>query len=290
MKTTSLKSIIGRIVAGFRLSDTSYADDLIDWIAEGMGQLETRHQVEMTSAPLEVNNKRAILPCGFVSLEAVETIKINGETKRMRLRESSDQRDITTVISSEERLNNLFQSNPISVDRVYIPSQQITEEGFILPDGYYTEHRFVGYRTLIPYNGTDIKQATVCHIDPPYYVMGVDEIRTSFDNGVILLHYKRIPLSEDGYPKVPNNENYKIALEWWGLACMIRAGLSHPLFDYDSCVARFEKYGRRAINEINYPSVDRMETVKQSQVRLIMPKHYYETFFSNSHKSKEELI
>src|SRR5690606_3557147 len=176
-----------------------------------------------------VKDHKAFIPCGLMDLKAVESLSINGIPKRMRIREGLDERDLTTISQSEEKINDLFASNPISVEKVYIPSDQITEDGSVLPDGYYTEYRYVGYRALIPYTGQDITNAHTIYVSSPYYIRKLGYLQLSFEYGEILMHFSAIPVDDEGYPIIPDNENYKTALEWYGLACMIKAGLEHPL-------------------------------------------------------------
>lgn len=287
MTTTSLKAVINRI-ASLRIMDSTYLDDLLEWLPQGMEKLKTKMQMEITSKDLEVTDHYVPFPCGYNFTEAVETLSINGEEVRMRLREGSDKRYLATISETTEE-SNLFISDPVSVQRVYIPTDQITDEGVVIDEGYYTEYKFVGYRSLVPYDGKDIRQAKTIHVSPPYYIPQPGGMQTSFAEGKIRLHYRKIPVDKEGYPLIPNHEDYLTALEWYGLSCIIAAGYQHPIFDYRFCYEKFETHGRRAINSITYPTPEKMERIVERFVRLIPPINYYETFETNTFKSPEQL-
>lgn len=288
MNTTSLKSIIYRLTS-YRIADATYLDDLLEWLPQGMGHLKTRMSLQKDYKDENVVEHVAFYPCGMVKMDAIESLEINGEKYKHRLREGSNLRALATSVETEES-GDLYVSDPLSVQRVYIPTDQITEEGDLIDEGYYTEYRFVGYRSLVPYNGQDIKRAKTINVATPYYVPQPGGIHTSFKYGKVRFHYLKVPLDKEGYPLIPDNENYKTALEWYAWSQMIAAGYQHPIFDYEYCWQKFEIFARRAINEINYPSPDKMERYLQSHVRLIPPQDYYQTFSTNSYKSNEQLL
>ena len=73
-------------------------------------------------------------------------------------------------------------------------------------------------------------------------------------DGTIEIHYKSIPVDDDGFPLVPDNSNYKQALYWHCRAMMIGAGFEDSVFSYNQCDEQYEKYAARAIAGIRYPS------------------------------------
>ena len=113
-----------------------------------------------------------------------------------------------------------------------------------------------------------------------WYSTELDWLTTSIRDGVLRLHYYSMPVDEEGLPLIPDNENYKEALYCYVRAKMIGAGYQDPLYKDDrDLMQRFETYGRRAINEITYPTPDQKEQQVRTQVRLIPPTNYWENFF-----------
>ena len=48
--------------------------------------------------------------------------------------------------------------------------------------------------------------------------------------------------------------------------------------DYSFCTQEFERFAARALCEITYPSVDKMESLYRSTTRLIPAQHHWENF------------
>lgn len=111
------------------------------------------------------------------------------------------------------------------------------------------------------------------------YNIEMDYITTTIKEGCVRVHYLALPSDDDGYPLIPDNENYKEALYYYIRAKMIGAGFEDKVYREDVLLMRFETYGRRAINEITYPSVDKMESILQRDLYFVPPPNYYDNFF-----------
>ena len=116
------------------------------------------------------------------------------------------------------------------------------------------------------------------------YHTELDYINTSICDGTVRIFYKAIPVDEDGFPLIPDNEDYKEALYWYVRAKMIGTGYEDTVFKIGDCEQRYNLHATRAIGQIRYPSVDQMETKLEISTRLILPENYFETFFSNPGK------
>ncbi len=256
--SVSCKEIIARLLRNTRLSDSSYIDDMFEWIPEGINQLKTKYQLNLEPKNLSVFGNIAKLPCGLVSIEAVV---YNGQ----RLREGSA--DI-----SVKRIPTGFSSgNGTATSTVLQSDSNKTIENRLDP-------RLTGsdLTAVTQFSGND------------FYKIQLDYIHTSFEEGNITLHYWKRPIDSEGYPLVPDNENYKIALYWYLLSMMIDAGYDHKEgYSAEFCRGKFEFYGGRAIAEIKYPSIDKMEKNRQVLTRLVPPAHLYGDFFLNGEQVQE---
>jgi hypothetical protein len=145
----------------------------------------------------------------------------------------------------------------------------------------------VTHGNTTPIFGEDLEQLPIASSNANYYKISGNYIQFSFEEGFVKLHYLRRPLDKEGYPLIPDNENFKQALYWYVLKQLIGAGYKHQVFDYGKCDEEFEKYGARAINEITYPSLDAMAKANRSLIRLIPPYHFYEDFFANSEQTQQ---
>lgn len=269
----SAKGILARVIraTGYKLPST-YHDDLLEWIPEALGMLQVTNTLTVTSTgdvncpgELLVRNHCVPLPCGFVTVIAIE------DENGSRLPEGGDVTDITSQTSLRHNTNtnnarvNVFEVNPFVHQ---------TEDGLPTDEPGTTPP---WYRT-----GVDLTLQPTSPTQKDYYKIQGNYLQTSFECGFVKMHYYQIPVDSEGYPLIPNNENFKQALEWHIIRRLIGAGYEHKVFDYKYANEQFEIYAARGMGEVSYPTPDTMARINHSTVRLIPPTHFSEDFFVNS--------
>jgi hypothetical protein len=243
-KTSSINEVMARIIRNTRITDANLIDDLLEWIPEGMAQLETRYQLSLTSTmpALQIRGNVGKLPCDLHSIEAVVY-------KNNRLPYGSDVRDVTNRNTTNQTSQTLF----------------ITDTNVPNSEGFWKGENIVRVN-----NNTN-----------DYYIIKPGYIQTSFEEGEVVIHYLAIPLDCDGFPLIPDNEVYKTALYWYSLMMILGTGYEHKVFKYSDCQQQWLYYQAKAINEVAYPSVDQMERLVNTMVRLIPAYGYHENFLNN---------
>jgi len=263
-KTTSVKEVIARIIRNTGKSLSSeYIEDMLEWIPEGIRKLQTKYTLLNTYTQIRMTGHVACIPCDLINIIAVEY-------QGRRLREGGDIRNLTAPLP--------FSSYRENKDSIYglDTSEHTNYEESYANNSYITQHR-----------GDDLKRINTLEYSNEYYKIQLDCIQTSFEEGVITLHYRKLPVDNEGYPLIPDNENYKTALYWYVLSMMLGAGYEHKVFKYDFAYGEFERFSRRAINEIAYPSVDTMERIYRAGTRLVPPEHFYNDFRINSEQIQQ---
>lgn len=260
------KQILANVIrgTGYKLP-SSYFDDILEWVPEGLDMLQATSTLVKTSTgdmncpgELLVSNHCVALPCGFVAIAAVE------DEYGRRLPEGTDSTDLTNQSSIRHNSDTSTRPNTFNVDPyVHQTSAGVPDEA---PDA------------SIPYFGEDLTSDSTTSRTNNYYQIQGNYIQTSFESGYIKLHYWALPVDKEGYPLIPNNSNFKYALEWHIIRRLIGAGYQHPVFSWKEANEQFEFYAARAMNEISYPSEDSMAKLNRSLVRLIPPTNYYEDF------------
>ncbi len=120
--------------------------------------------------------------------------------------------------------------------------------------------------------------------DHQYTLYGKEGIQTSFRNGCVLLSYKRYIKDCDGYDLVPDNENLKEALfhycmyRWWMSRMTYKEEGSERQMSYH--LQQYQVLVRRSVAELNTPSIDTMENIKNYRDRLIPRTNFYDNGFS----------
>lgn len=253
-----MRSVIARVIRNTRVQDTSYILDMHEWIWEAMNMMRTQQIMEHKVKVLHIDFHKAKLPSGLDTLDAVQF-------QGYRLPMGNGVRSVEMEVKAMAP-DPMFQSLPqaqLQKD-VTVPAYKRMVETVksypVLPGEYYK-------------------------IDDPGY------ITTSFAEGDVVLYYQSIPVDEDGMPKIPDNENYKQAIYWYVRAMMIGAGFQDKTFTYDHCFQQFEQlYAPRAVNEIRYPSPDKVEQSLKNHVRLLPNAGYYDSFFRvDNHESDYRL-
>lgn len=269
------KEILARVIRalGYKLPGT-YHDDILEWIPEGLGMLQVTNSLVTESSgdidcpgEIQIRNHCAPLPCGFISILAVE------DEGGRRLPEGGD----VTDLRSETNLRQVREARPArsAVFEVNPYTHQTS-------DGLPTDEP----SSTFPYLGEDLERSTATARTNHYYKIVGNYIQTSFECGFVKIHYLALPTCKDGYPLIPDNENFKQALEWHIIRRLIGSGYEHKVFSYQFADEQFNIYAARGMGEVSYYSLDGAARLNRSFVRLIPPFHFQEDFFVNSEQAE----
>lgn len=262
------KEVIARVIRnlGYHLP-SQYHDDMLEWLPEGINQLTDTKLRVVTSTPscdevgaLETINHIVALPAGLLAIIAVE------DEFGHKIPEGGD---ITDITSPTSRYTDTIaaRSTVFGVN----PYQHQTSDGTPTTEPGST----------IPVYGDDLTGSTPAN-GYRYYKMSGNYLQTSFETGFVKIHYLAMVVDSEGYPLVPDNENFKTALYWYILKMLIGAGYQHPVFSYQFCDQEFERIGARALGEIKFPSLDEKARVHNANTRLIAPSGFHSNFFIGS--------
>lgn len=248
---TSLRNVIGNVIRNTRIQDSSFIADIHEWLYEAMDMLETEYTLECVAEKVTVAFHKAKLPCGLRWIDAVE---YNGH----RLREGGG-------VRPAENDNPVRFSASGAAFATELEKQD--SAGHLL------------YTTKL----TDVQK--LAPLINEYYYTSMGTINTSFCDGEITLYYAKVKTDEDGFPMIPDSQNYMQALYWYCRGMMIGAGWQDPIFRYQDCLEQFEKiYGPRALAEIRLPSPEQMEKRINTFVRFLPHEGFYDNFFSTPTK------
>lgn len=276
-RQVSAKEIVAKVIRslGYKLP-SHMIDDVLEFIGEGIGLLQVTRSLFVTSTgdidcPGEVliKNYCASLPCGFINILAVEDEWGN------RLPEGSEVGDITSFTARQKIGLGISGTPRVSVFEVDPYTHQTSDGTPTTEPGSTT-----------PIYGEDLTQQTLDNRGSHYYRIQGNYIQVSFETGYVKLHYLTLPVDADGYPLIPDNENFKQALEWHIIRRLIGAGYEHKVFSYKEADELFERYAARGIAEVSYPSLDSMARMHRGNIRLITPYTMQEDFFINGEQGE----
>ena len=164
-----------------------------------------------------------------------------------------------------------------------------------LPDSeeikYFSKNKDCGNSSIytsFSFLASTVEAVNALSCSPETYYTELGYINTSFCDGTIRVFFKALPVDADGFPLIPDNQDYKQAIYWYVRGMMIGAGYNDKLVNYNNCEERFEKHAARALSQIKYPSVDKTAAMFNNSVRLIFNENAINSFFEN--QSREGII
>lgn len=259
-----IQEVMARVIRLTRVQDNSYIIDMREWIAEAMGIMKTRFSLIPKHEDIVINFHKGKLPRDCDTLEAVEIgghrlKKYNGVVESHNL--SGHHSDLE---GSRNGTTNGFQFLPQFFDA---PPQQNPQENSV----FFTQDNI---------NVNRLPE----HHEHWYNEDVIGYITTSMKTGRLRVHYDAMPVDQDGYPLVPDNENFKQAIYYYCRAAMIGAGFEDKIFNYDKIMSPNPKgyfwlFAERAIGEMIYPDVNTMEYKLNNLRRLIPDENYFDKFF-----------
>lgn len=262
-KTVSIKEVLGRIYRNIKPVDSSWENDIYEWLWEGMEKTRVRTSLQPTSKVMIIKDYQTNepLPCGLMVLDAV---LYNGA----RLRQSN-------TVLNVPKINEQFEigNNSITGSMFEINEEKITVETTDKTTTITTKD------SLFKYNVT---ATSLPYWDSEFYKLVSNKIQTSFKEGEITIYYLYYETDNDGIITIPDNEALKTALYWYVLTMMIGAGFEHPIFKYQDAEQRWEDYRDRAINSLRNWTPDRAYDFSKTWVTLVPTgKDFHNTFLLN---------
>lgn len=144
------------------------------------------------------------------------------------------------------------------------------------------------YATDIYHNGIakDIVSASRSNTSSPQqgysYVINKGIITTSIESGAIVISYKGLTLDEDGFPLIPDNESFKLGLEYYILhrymePLWVAGKIPDKVFQYIEQKRHW--YYSSAHTSLQMPSIDQMESIMNGINRIVSDTTAHKKFF-----------
>lgn len=255
-KTVSVNEVIARVLRNTRLQDSSYIDDIIEWIAEAMYQMKSTHALVPKKTTLKVEFHYASLP---PDLDSIELLAYRGQ----RLFEggpgvgtpntSSSSNTYKTVVGSYAPGGSLDSGDDIETVKLY-PDPQT----FLVEMTNYTSQ------------------------SPDWYRRTAKGLEFSIEDGEVVLYYWAFEVDCDGYLMVPDVDEFKEAIYWYVRMKLIESGWQDPVLRYQDVVAKWEQLGPRGANAVAQNTPDEEARMTRNLIRLIVPDNWASGFGVNN--------
>lgn len=139
--------------------------------------------------------------------------------------------------------------------------------------------------------GTDlyhVDQDTSCLSEYTYIVQECILI-SSLEKGCLDIAYKALPVDNDGYPLIPDNESYRMAIEYYIMHRYLEllwamGKITDKVFQYYS--QKRDWYVGQASSALTIANKDQLQSMANSINRLIINNDAYNTFYRNMGESE----
>jgi hypothetical protein len=171
-------------------------------------------------------------------------------------------------------------------DMLFVKGVKYSYDSNMVDDGIAMTHATdIYHKGNQPYNLRSDKFKEVNSIDNSQgytYVIEKSIIKTSIENGCITISYKGLALDENGFPLVPDDEKFKLGLEYYILHRYIEplwemGKIPDKVFNYIEQKRHW--YYSSAHTSLQMPDIDQMEAVMNGINRIIVNNQAQENFF-----------
>ena len=287
-KYISLDRILSKVYRDIGMEEVSETD-VIEWSGEALEFMSVVSIYEEAIAQVEINNHQGDLPFCLQIIRQVardnyyekkdackEDIK---EDKKIEPQPNVGCTECGERIIKEIQPDSYFNANPF----------------MFLTTNYYKEHytpvrlsNHTFFNSLVCVEDVDIYKSCIDE-----YTIVEDKIRTSFEEGLVLISYYRQKIDPDtGYPMIPDTISLISAITYYitwkyfqRLWYMGREGMSDKMQQAEE---RWLKYCKQATSEFKMLSgIDEHQNFMESRFNNLIPdrRQYYGYFGNNSSQS-----
>lgn len=237
----TIGSAMQKVLRDIRIQDMSLKNDIIEWVADGLEQMNTTNLLAPQNKTVELKNYGATLPCGIKSIQAVICDGV-----RIRYGQNNF-----------EDYRNLNYNNYIKYWTVK-PLE-------IVPNEYHQ----IGM-TYIQASINQLEQVSQYEIykDLYYHTVG-RQLESNLEKGTLDVYYLGTYTDKDGYPLIPRNVYIKEAITNYVDYRLTRAGYKEGRWDI--LLQLWEQSANRAMNNIQFPSPEEVEVLMHETLGLIKP-------------------
>lgn len=246
MKYTSIGELVGSVIRRSRLKDTSLIADINEWISECMEILRTTVELHPMSAEVSIGFHQGHYPCGMVEIYCVEY-------NSCQLSYNNDLRD---------------------------PRARRTKPAYTSTEGDSLHISVITNRTT-PYvnqgwDSTTYPWSSLPHHKEHWYKLDGRHVLTSMETAEVIVHGGGVHVDANGFLMIPDIGSYKEAIRRFVGGRI--AGVMGDVKLEQLRDAEFETWAGRAVEEITYPSVDKMQATTDRLVTMLPRLNYYDNY------------
>lgn len=249
-KTTSARYLMQQVQSRFKVNNTNWRADALDWIGLMVGEIGYHVGYEEKLIELEVSCYKVKIPSSVVAIDSVSkgAIPLASISRRDSVDIRRTGRPPLEVANYEhvlalnkqtdrlEELKQMYLENPS--DELLDKMKETRDKIAKLVEGITFHNHFNGLR---------------CN----WYLVENGYIRTSFESGCILVDASTFILDAQGLPMVIDTFKYTEACIWGMMWYMMIGGYVHPTLSLEYIEDKKDRFVWQAQNEPKMMSIDR---------------------------------
>lgn len=285
-KTTSVKRVIAKVFTDLDLKEGDHRiSDLVEWAGEAIKKigaypsLLTKVTGKGGLQLLEIVDYQAKLPCDLVAINQVAySTSESGPFYTMTYAAGNFDAGVPdeTTTSSSNVVADSTLVNLVMDLYSYTYAQALA---FVNSNPTITEQleALIGSRST---NGT--RDQFTASGDYTYIIFP-GYIKTALRSGYLMVSYQAVPVDNEGYPMIPDDESFEEAIYWYINMKLTypewKAGRIRDAVYYDTRHS-WNFYRKQAYGHSMMPNVDQLESIKNAWIRLVPEIHEHGNAFT----------
>lgn len=266
MELVTSEVIIDRVKRRFKPIDSNWEGDALDIIGEAMDSIKSmgvKLDRELAWKDMDVTANRADKPSLSSSIEFIiyEGYLLDKSNARDALNpeESESTEEVNEdAVREIEQLTIQYETLQAMIDREtdLTTSLELQAKQKEVLDEINEQAK----RIVIDNQTTDYSDE--------YWQDHGKSIVTSFSSGTIKVYYRTYYLDKNGYPMIPDEQNYRMSVYYYFTAELIEQGYESKSYKLMDAMQLHEDYGYKAKNEISRMTVEDRQQFADMSVRM----------------------
>jgi len=290
-KFASVKRVIAKVFTDLDLKEGDHrVTDMIEWAGEAVKKigafpmLLTKTTGKGGQPLLALVNYQVKLPCDLTTINQVAySASETGPFYPMTYAAGSFDANVPNVAIPEENATTQVVTERPIIDLA------ISLYGDTYAQALERINTYPNIRetltALLYNNSSPISDRDNVSLSDPYtYVINGSYIKTNIRTGFLMISYQAVPVDDEGYPMIPDDESFEEAIYWY-----INMKLTYPEWKmgrvrdavYYDAKSSWNFYRKQAYATALMPNTDQLESIKNAWLRLVPEIDEHNTFFSN---------